>query len=264
MNYNYAFAYEDRDEFHTSRWSLSGVNTTDSGNLTDGRLWMTAEESGDTVTVNVYSDQALGTKVAAGTADVSGIADAAAKCTLTEHDSSGLSGEFYFEAWADDNATGVEVLVALAMDADLAVEFIGLSELPDTVYDSTNGMADHIAAATQRVLLLVSQMYKQEVGGFGAPESRYRTVATRSYPDYRCLANVDQLRDTCLHWALMLAFGACHQLSQETMYSELRNFHDDKRREAIAGWNLTFNSVPDSSDDADEAKGASMRRVSRI
>jgi len=264
MSFDYCFAYEDRDEVHTSRWVLDGVRTTATGNIKDGRLWMTAADSDGTVTVDLYKDPACaaGDKVAAGTCDISGIASTAVKCALTAANDSGLTGEFYFEAYAADPAAAVEVLVSLAMDADLALEFGSLSDLP--AYSATTGMATYLAAATKKTLLLASQLFRDQMGGFGAPENRYKTTASRDCPDYRVLANPDQLQDACVHWALTLALGRSHERSRETMYSERRDYHDQKRREAIDSWNIAINTDPDSDADADEARHPSAVPVTRL
>lgn len=266
MSFDYCIAYEDRGEVHTSRWSLSGVNTTSSGNTDNGWLWMEATDSANTVTVELFKTAACasGDKVASGTADISDIADGAVQCEVTEQNSSGLSGSFYFESYTSDPTIAVPVLMALCIDADLAIEYINLDDLPSDVYDSTNGMADYCAAATQKVLLLASQQFAEELGGFGAPEHRYHTVATRDYPDYRRLAAPDQLKDAAVHWALMLAFGACHERAQDTMYSQLRDYHNGMREQAIGAWNLSFNTDPDSDEDADTAKSGGMTRIERI
>ena len=63
---------------------------------------------------------------------------------------------------------------------------------------------------------------------------------------------------------LMLAFGACHERAEETMYSRLRDYHDTKRKEAIAAWNLTFNTDPSVDDDADEQRTTTSVRVTRV
>ena len=259
--FTYPYAYESRDEAHTSRWLLNGVETTDEGNLTDGRVWMSAVDTDDTVAVTLYAEPACTNSVASGTADISGIDDAPAKCTLSEANDSGLSGEFYFESYTSD-PSAVEVLVSLAMDCDLAIEYANLDQLP--VYDGTTGMADYLAAATRKVLLQVSQLYADELGGYSAPEHRYTTGASREVPDYRRISNPDQLADACIHWALMLAFGASHEREQGTMYSELRDRHDEKRKEAIQGWNLAINVDPGSDDDADTRGSAAAVSIVRL
>ena len=261
MTFDYAYAYEDRDEVHTSRWAIDGVETTADGNLTHGRFWMSAVDTDDTVAVTLYSEPACTISVATGTADISGIDDAPAKCTLASANSSGLSGEFYFQTYTTD-PSAVEVVVSLAMDSDLAIEYANVANLP--VYDGTTGMADYLAAATKKTLLLASQMYAEELGGFTAAEHRYRTSATRETPDYRCIANPDQLQEACVHWALMLAFGASHERSQDTMYSSLRDYHNDMRKEAIQSWNLALNSGPDSDDDADRRGAAASVHIERL
>lgn len=264
--FDYVIAYEDRDEIHTSRWALEGVDTRCGGNTDRGWLWLTAGRDGDAVTVNLYKDAARGAddKVATGTADVAAIDGGAAQCALTPANASGLGGEFYFESYAADPAAAVPVLAALCTDADLADEYRNLEDLPPDVYDEQSGLARHCAAATRSVLLLVSQMYAEELGGQGAPEHRHRGGAARRYPDYRRIANPDQLRDASVHWALMLAFGCCHERGTETMYSRLRDYHDARRKEAIAAWRLAFNVDPDDDSDADRSKSAGMTRVTRV
>ena len=264
MSFEYPFAYEDRGSIHTSRWLLDGVNTKAAGNTTAGRVWLLCSRDGDTVTADLYKDPDCDSaeKVASGSADISAIDSAAARCELSEQNDSGLSGQFHFESYTADPGYAVEVLVSLCTDADLADEFSNLSDLP--VYGSSVGLARYCAVATRKVLLLVSQMYAEELGGFGAPEHLYHTVSLRETPDFRRLANPDQLKDAAVHWALMVAFGACHERAEQTMYSHWRDYHDSKRKEAVAAWNLTFNTDPDSDEDADTQKSSGTVRITRL
>lgn len=264
MSFDYCFAYEDRSEIHTSRWSLSGVSTKPDGPAHDGRLWAAFSAAGDVVTADLYKAPACdsGDKVATGTADISGIDSAPARCALSEANSSGISGEFFIEDYSSDPAGAVELLVSLCSDADLADEHAALSDLP--VYDSTTGLARYCAVATRKVLLTLTQMYAGQLGGYGAPEHRYRAGAARGLPDLRRLANPDQLKDAAVHAALSLAFGACHERADETMFSRLRDYHDAKRIEAVEVWNIAFNTNPDADDDADRQKSAGAIRVTRM
>lgn len=265
MNFEYCIAYEDRDSLHTSRWSLSGVNTKENGNTRNGWLWLSCSSNGGTVTAALYKNDACGDsdKVATGTADVTDIETVAAVCLLQEANSSGLAGEFYFEDYTED-VEAVPVMATLCTDADLLDEYHNLADLPADVYDSGVGMARYCAVATQKVLLLVSQMYAEALGGWGAPEHRYSTVSSRAVPDYRAVAAPDQLKDAAVHWALMLAFGSCHERAAGTMYSQLRDYHDAKRKEAIAAWNLALNTDPDSDEDADTSRSTGVRRITRL
>ena len=266
MSFDYAFAYEDRGYMHTSRWSLSGVDTRAGGTTTAGRLWMLTSLTGQTVSVELYKapDCDAGDLVASGSADTSNIETAAAGCTLSEENASGLSGQFWFESYQADCGYPVEVLVTLCTDEDLAIEYCSLSELPADLYSSTHGMARHCAAATEKVLLLVSGLYANQLGGFGAPEHKYHTAAGRTLPDYRRLANPDQLKTAAVHWALQTAFGSCHELGASTMYSALRDYHEQKRIESVESWGLTLNLDPDSDEDADASKSAAMVRTTRL
>jgi hypothetical protein len=264
MTADYCYLYEDRDEVHTSRWSLSGVNSKAAGNILNGRLWAKFAYSSPNVTIKLYKTQACGgdDEVATGAGDVSGIADAAVKVALSTSNASGLTGELYLEDWTSAPSAGAELLVVLCDDGDLAIEYANCADLP--AYDSTNGMAEYCIAATQKVLLQVSQVFREELGGYGAPEHRYRTGATRDHPRYDRLGNPDQLKEAAVHWALQLAFGRSHEMASETMYSELRDYHDRKCGEAIASWNLAINTDPDTDDDIDTAKSGGMVRIERV
>jgi hypothetical protein len=266
MSFDYAFAYEDRSFMHTSRWSLSGVDTRSGGSTTSGRFWMLTSLTAQSVTAQIYKtpDCDSGELVASGSADISDIETAATACVLTQENTSGVSGQFWLESYQGDCGYPVEVLVTLCSDEDLAIEYSSLGDLPADVYSATHGMARHCAAASEKVLLLVSGLYARQLGGFGAPEHKYHTVAGRSLPDYRRLANPDQLKAAAVHWALGTAFGSCHELGTVTMYSQLRDYHEQKRIESIEGWNLTLNLDPDSDEDADASKSGAMVRTTRL
>ena len=262
----YLICYEDRDELHTSRWLLEGISTKADGNTHRGWLFMNCARAGDNVIVALYKDPACGSSdaVATGTADISNIDAEPVKVTLSEQNSSGLSGSFYLEGYSSDPASPVPVLVSLCVDADLAEEWYDIDSLPADVYDPSYGMAAYCAAATRKVLLLVSQMYAQELGGYGGREHPYAGTARRERPDWRRIAVPDQLKDAAVCWALELAFGSCHKMASQTMYSQLRDRFEQRRKDAVAAWNLTFNIDPDSDLDADAMKSASAVRLRRV
>lgn len=257
--FDYVIAYEDHDEIHTSRWKLDGVNTKVDGNLGDCRLWAKFVKTGDAVTCTVYKDFGCGSQVALGVANTSTLP---VKCELAESNASGLSGEFYIESIPSCPSEAVEVLVSLVNDADLDIECDELSELP--AYDTNVGMAKYCAVATRAVLLRVAGSYRDELGGAGAPESRYRTGATRLLPDYRKIANPDQLKEVATHRALMLALGRSHKLAKDTMYSDLRDYHEEKYENLMDGLSLALNSDPDDSEDADTSPKINTTTLSRV
>jgi len=262
----YVISYEDRDEVHTSRWKLMGLNTKAAGNTYGGWLFLVATKSGDDATFSLYKDPACASayKVAEGTADVSGVDDAPVKVTLAEANSSGLAGSVYVEDYDSDPSDIIPILVTLCVDTDLIEEWYDIDSLPSEVYDETYGMASHCVAASRKALLLVSQMYAEELGGYGGREHMHYLDATRASPDWRRLIVPDQMKDAAACWALELAFGACHKLAADTMYSALRDRFEQRRKDAIAAWNLTFNVDPDSDQDADSMKSGNAVRLTRI
>ena len=268
MSFDYAYAYEDRTCIHTSRWSLSGIDTRENGNTIKGRLWMLTERNGDVVDVELYKtpDCDSSDLVASGEADFTGLAAEAARCAFSPENDSGIWGEMWVESQRAGIDCGypVEVLVSLCTDVDLALEYCNLEDLPSGVYSAETGMARHCAAATEKTLLLAAQLFAGQLGGCGAPEHRYRTAVERDTPDYRRLVNPDQLKEAAVHWALAAAFGSCHELSGATVYSELRDHHDRKRREAVGRWNLAFNLDPDTDEDADARASSTMVRTTRL
>jgi len=263
---HYLISYEDRDCLHTSRWLLEGVSTTADGNTHRGWLFLTASAAGQTVTVDLYKDPDCDAseKVATGSADVSGIEAAPVQVALSAVNDSGLTGRLYLEGYAADPPAPVPVLVSLCTDADLAELWRDIASLPSDVYDAACGMAAHCAAATRKVLLLASQMYASELGGAGGPEYPYAAGASRTAPDYRRLVVPDQLTEAAACWALELAIGSCHNMAEETMYSQLRDHFARRRAEAVGAWNLSFNTNPDEDADADASKSPTAVRLSRI
>jgi hypothetical protein len=230
-----------------------------------GWLWMNAVRTDDTLAVDLYRDAACeaGDKVATGSADISTIAEGPVKVALSPANDSGMSGELFVESCLSDVGDAA-VLVSLCVDADLAEHYHRIDAFPSDVYDPTSGMARHCAAATRKTLLLASQMYADQLGGFGGPEDRRLAAAAREVPDFRRIVAPDQLKEAAVHWALMLAAGSCHDRAQETIFSRMRDYHDAKRKEAIAAWNLTFNMDPDVDDQADQSRSTAMVRSTRL
>ena len=264
--FDYAWSYEDRDAIHLSRWRLQGVSTVADINVdADGRLWLQIGKAGDNCVGGLHTDSACeaGSKVAAlTTTDVSGIADGPIKIPFVAANASGLSGEFWIEAWDFTTQNGVEVIVSLCMDVHLDDEMDDLTALP--TYDATAGMARWCAAAMQRIMLSVASMYAEQLGGYGAPEHRNKTGATRLHPDFRRIANPDQLRLLAVHRAMALAMGAAHQRAGDTMFSAARDYHEGQAAEMMQALRLTINTDPDSDDDADGARSAAVVLPTRI
>lgn len=263
--FDYVICYENRSRIHTSRWRLDGISTRGDGNTARGWLWMSAALSGDTATIDLFSDPGCqaADKVAEGSADVWTLDAGAVKVSLSEANGSGLSGQLYIERFAADSA-GVPVLGSLCVDEDLAEHYQRIDALPGGVYDADEGLARFCAAATRKTLLLVSQLYRQELGGYGGPEDRRLGPCAREVPDFRRIAAPDQLRETAVHWALALALGSCHDRAGETLYRELRDYHDRRREQVLAAWNLTLNLDPDADGQADAAASAVTIRPTRL
>jgi len=248
-------SYEDRSNFHTSRWRLTGIKTKEDGQNTDsGVLWLKMTKSGDTATATLYKDDGLasGNAVATGTADVSstdGTGTNAAEVTLSQSNSSGLSGSFWIHQYTND--ANVPVQVALCVDEDLDSLWDAIDDLNG--YDSTYGMAEFIRFAGEDVLGAVAKMFKDELGGHGSAEAWFITDASRNYPDLRRIANPGQLRIGCAHRALAIALGREHQRASETAYSELRDYHNAEYQRALTSLVL---AVKSGSGDNAAARGA--------
>lgn len=258
-------AYEDRgDHYMTSRWRLSGIRTKeDAGNTDKGTLWLNMTRSGATITANLYKDDGLaaGNLVATGTVDASAVdgePENAAELALSQSNSSGISGSFWIHEWT---ATGTApVQVALAIDEDMDVLYDGLSTLEG--YNSTLGMAEYIRVAGEDVLAAVAKIFRDQIGGHGAPEAWWITDATRSYPDLRMIANPDQLRRACAHRALQHALGREHQRAGDTAFSALRDYHEEHYMAAIASLHLALKAGSgDNASDDDTATSVRMARV---
>jgi len=261
--FEYGYCYEDRADIHTSRLKLLGMDTREPGNNERGWLWMSTVDTGGSLAVTFYKDQAGASSVMTGTSDISGIADAPVQVVLAEANSSGLSGEIWVHTH-DADVTLNAVLVSLCVDEDLAICFADIDDLPDDVYSASEGLAFHCAAATRNTLLRASQLYSTQLGGHGGPEDRRLTGATRLVPDYRRLSVPDELKEVATFWALELALGSKHERHDETMYSELRDYYKECRNNAIDSWNLTFNLDPSDNDDADTTSNTTTSFPTRL
>ena len=257
-------SFEDRsDHCTTSRWRLSGVKTKESEENTDsGVLWMETSDSANTLTVNLYKDDGLGAgdKVASGTADISSIDNTganAAEVVLSASNSSGVSGSVWVHDHQGDDSCPVQV--ALATDEDLDALYDDIENLPG--YDGTYGCAEFVRVAGEEIIGRLMAMYKEQVEGYGTTEAWYITDATRAYPDLRRLANPGQLRLACAHRALAIALGRSHQRADETMYSELRDYHNDQFERAMASLVLAFKAG--SGDNANDDRSAGVAYQSR-
>jgi hypothetical protein len=263
MSTELVICYENRAALHTSRWTLDGLNTRGAGNTHGGWLWMDAAIDGGTLTLDLYKDRAKdpADKVLSGAADVSGADDQAVAVALAEANGSGLSGEVYVER-ADAPAEDVAVLAVLCDDTHLADHYGPLADLP--TYDAATGMARYCELATEEVLLKVSQLFREPLGGHGGPEHRYLAGGPRAVPDYRVIAAPRQLRPAAIHRALALAFWACHNMTEETFYSRSAERHQAAYQGEIATWNPAFNTNPDGDAAADASGSASGLRVDRV
>jgi len=254
--------YEYRGAFHTSRWRLQGVSTRSvAQNTGNGLLWLTMTRAGDTVTSELFKDDALNPvdKVASGAADVSGVdgtGDNAAHVVLAAANDSGLSGELWIHRYLADGMCPVQI--ALCTDEDLDALFDGIEDLAG--YDPTYGMAEFIRVAGEDVLGRVAAMFGDSMGGHGATEAWFITDAGRMAPDLRRIANPAQLRQACAYRALEIGIGRDHQTAGSTAYSELRDHFGERFTRAMDSLSIAVTSGGPNA----VATGASRwRRLSR-
>ena len=267
-------SYEDRGyQVTTSRWRLAGVKTKEGAqNTLDGVLWLKVTTSGSDSTLGLYKAAACasGDQVAAPAAavDLSGCdndIDNAVQVTFAASNSSGLTGALWVHEYvgdADDTADHrfIPIQVALATDEDLDALWDGVEDLPG--FDATYGCAEFIRIAQEDVLAAVMQRYKDEMGGHGSGEGWFIQDADRAYPDLRRIANPGQLRLACAHRAIAIAVGRSHQRADATMYSELRDDHNERFAEALVALVVAFKAG--SSPNAEASANASVIRQARV
>lgn len=265
--FDHIIPYEDWGEIRTSRWSLTGIKTKTGSLNVDSRgwLWFSASTSGDTMTVTVYKDAAGASSVATGSGDVSGVDTAPVEITLAQANSSGISGTVWIEETEDD-VTTVPLFVTALLDKDIELEYKNAAGSHMSNYDSTSGYADYCAAATKHVLMKVSHLHSDELGGYGAREMRYAEAATRKYPDYRVIANPLQLQEAALYWAMSRIFAALDETkgSVGSMYATKAERCQEMYDSAVASWSLSLNTDPDSDEDADTSTSPSVVHMERV
>ena len=267
-NDQYVISYEDHGDFVSSRWRIEGINSKAAGNTYGGWLFLEASSDGTTITLNLYKDRDLESadKVLTGTVTEANVAVAGGgRADRSEANDSGLGGSVYLDEWTEDPDAASAVLVTLITDVDLAELWHEIDSLPADVYDTTSGMAKYCVAATKKVLLLASQLFADHLGGYGGKEHPHIVDVDRTAPDWRRIATPDQLKEAAACWALEMAFRSCVQTGDRTnLYGGLAEKFEELRKDAIAGWNLTFTADPDTSAEADSTASAGAIRMTRV
>ena len=263
--FDHIIVYEDRDAIQTSRWRLTGLSTKDDGETDGGWLWMAATKSGDDVTISVNDGISLPTTLASGTVDVSTIATAPLKVTLTAVAASGITGEVYLHSWTE-TVSAVPMCVSLCMDSDIELEYARSEQAHMTdVYDSSIGYAQYCNMASAFILRLVAKLYPNEMGGFGAEEHRNLTAAERLVPRWSRIANPLQLLDAAKFYACWkLCIAADESDGDDSMLAYKAEQFREQYKDAVSAWNILFNTDPDADSDGDVAASASVKRPERV
>jgi len=263
--FNHLIVYEDRDAIRTSRWSLDGISTKDDSETDRGWLWFTSVKTGDDLVIIVYKDAAGASSVAVSdSVDVSGVSTTPAQLTLSAENTSGVSGTLFVHEWTKD-VTLVPMMVSLCMDEDIELEYARSDEghMGD-VYSATDGYARFCSMSTWFILRLVSNLYAQELGGFGAQENERLTAPERLEPDWRGISQPDQLKDAATFYACWRAFRAADESAgEDSMLAYKADKCKEDYEDAKAAWNLTINTDPDTDEDADLSKSATLIRPTR-
>ena len=231
--------YEDRGSVQTHSWWLEGVKTTPTGNTDHGRLWADFIYSGSTYQVDLYKspDQQPTDKVASGQSESLGEID------LSEENSSGLTGQLYWEDYIQDQ-TGVVVYVSLATDGDVQRWWRDYTQLSG--YDGTYGLAEYHAWAMGVVLDSVSRRFAEELGGYGAVP--WWQSGAKLYPDLRRVANPECMRDAQALCVLYQALGADVQRSG-SVFADQRDYFQSQYAQAVGNLLLSIDADVDGSAD---------------
>ena len=268
MAFDHIIVYEDRDEIRTTRWIIDGVITKDSGNTDKGWLWFSTVKTGDDLVVTVHKDSAGASSVmlsaATDISDLDNDADNAVKITLAAENTSGLTGTMWVHDWTED-VTLVPVMVSLVMDQDIEDEYARSDEdHMDGVYDSTVGYARFCSVATGHIMRLVSNLYSTELAGYGAHEAYNLTLPERLYPDWRGIVQPLQLLDAAKYYACWKIFMAADESDgTDSMLAYKATQCKEQYDDAVSKWNLAINTDPDTDEDADLSKSASVTRPTR-
>lgn len=224
--------YEDRDASLTHSWWLEGIKTTATGNTDHGKLWADFTYSGSTYVVDLYksSNRQSADKVASGSSASLG------EISLSEANSSGISGQLDWEEYAEDQ-TSVVVYVSLAVDEDVQRWWQDYTQLSG--YDGTYGLATYHGWAVGTVLDSVSRRFAEELGGYGSVP--WWQAGSKLYPDLRRLANPECLRDAQALCVLYQALGADVQRS-DSVFAKQRDYFQNCYAEAIGNLLLSIDT----------------------
>lgn len=251
MANDHIIVYEDRDEIRTTRWSIDGVVTKDSGNTDKGWLYYSTVKTGDNIVVTVYKDAAGANSVMACSATnisaTDNTATNAVKITLAAVNTSGLTGTMWVHYWAED-VTLVPMLVSLCVDEDIELIYQRSDEAHMTgVYDSTVGYAKYCAMATAFVLRWVAKKYPEEIGGFGAETDHKLKLAERIYPQWSRINAPEQLKDAATYYACWWAFMSQDESDgEDSMLASKAKMCQEQFESALSSINLVFDTDGDS------------------
>jgi hypothetical protein len=230
-------------------------------------MYFSSTKTGDDLKIRLFSSASTGVVpvIAEGTSDISGIDDGPVLIELAEVSSSGISGIVWVHSWVSD-VERVPLLVSLVLDYDIDLIYSGSDEdHMDGAYSDTDGYARYCAMATTFILRLVSNLYKDQLGGFGNREAVQLTDPDRLEPDLRGLSSPNQLKDAAIFYACWMAFMA---QSQSDGSDDMLVFKAEQCKEqyedAKSAWNLAINTDPDEDEDADLSKGASSKQMTRV
>ena len=266
MAFNHIIVYEDRAEIRTSRCVLDGIITKDTGNTHEGHLWMSTVATGNNIVATLYKDRAGSSSVAVSdSVDVSDVDTTPAILTFSEADSSGITGTIWVHSFTTD-VTLVPMVVSLCMDQDIEDEYARSEEAHmNGAYDATVGFARYCSIATSHVMRLVTQLYMNELGGFGGAEDYTLDSPDRLDPDWRGIIVPLQLLDAAKYYACWKIFMSQSESDGEDdmlafKASQCKEQFDD----AVSKISLTINTDPDVDEDADLSKRVVTTRMTRV
>lgn len=265
MAFDSIIAYEDRALIRTSRWELDGIVTKDSGNTDRGWLWFSTVQTGDNIVMTLYKDRAGTNDVAeSDSVDVSDADTTPVMLTFSQANTSGISGIVWIEDFTED-VTLEPAIVSLCMDQDIEDIYARSDEahMAD-VFNSTTGFARFCSVATSHVVRLITSLYMQEIGGFGAVEAFNLTSPDRLNPDWRGVVAPLQLLDAAKYYACWYIFMAADESDgSDSMLAFKATTCKELFDEAVSKISLTINTNPDEDEDADLTRSASVTRPTR-
>lgn len=208
---------------------IDGISTKHDSDDTDrGRLYASLVKTGDTYTLDIFSNVAkdAGSRVLTGQTN-----SLQAYFELTEVDSSGMSGRAWIDSFESADAN-IILLPTFAVDRDVVVSAGECERYPG--YDDEEGFAEFHAQAVQEIMTSGLPMAVPSLFGGAGLAAFVPQGQNSKLPDLTKIANPDQLRVAQKHLVKALSAEQAEHLEEWALVAKAARERYDEAMQSLA------------------------------